>query len=116
MGSRLDQIKDWEALAKEAWYCAIKLARIRRVSERQLRRYFQERMHMTPHKWLHELRMRRAFELVRDKTPIKEVAGELGYKDPAHFTHDFKNYYGTPPSKCAFTRTELPPVFKNVRF
>ena len=42
--------------------------------------------------------MRLAVELIRDQTPLKVVAIDLGYKDPAHFTHDFNHYLGVCPS------------------
>lgn len=32
---------------------------------------------------------------------MKEVASELCYKDPAHFSHDFKEYFGITPTQCA---------------
>jgi hypothetical protein len=34
--------------------------------------------------------LRRAVELILGEMPLKMVAAELGYKDAAHFTHDFK--------------------------
>ncbi len=60
--------------------------------------------------------MRRAVELIRDQTPVKEVALELGYKDPAHFAHDFKDYFGVSPS--CFGLNPAPPVSsrQNVAF
>ena len=107
MGSCLEQIKDWSALAKAASYNATALAFKCRVSTRQLERFFQAKMGNSPHKWLRHLRMRRAVELICDQTSIKEVAAELGYKDPAHFTHDFKEYFGVAPSRY---HVKVPPA------
>lgn len=98
MSSRLEQIKDWSALAKTANYSATTIAFKCRVSTRQLERFFQTKMGASPHKWLRDLRMRRAVELICEQTTMKEIAAELGYKDPAHFAHDFKEYFGMPPS------------------
>jgi transcriptional regulator GlxA family with amidase domain len=116
MSSKLDQVTDWASLAKGASYKATFLAHSCEMSVRQLTRYFLEKKKCTPHKWLHELRMQRAVELVCDKTPLKVVSIELGYKDPAHFTHDFTNYFGMPPSKFAGRQPELNIPTRNVRF
>ena len=116
MSSRLDLIKDWPLLAKEARYCALNLAHTIQVSPRQLRRHFENQKWVTPHNWLHELRMHRAVELICDRTPIKDVWIELGYKEAAHFTHDFKMYFGVPPSKFTSNRSEFPAQAKNVPF
>jgi AraC family chitin signaling transcriptional activator len=116
MSSRLDQIKDLAPLAKNARYNATTLAKLCGVSPRQLHRHIETKHHTTPHKYLHELRMSRSLELVRDRTPIKEASIELGYKDPAHFTHDFTHYFGMSPSKFAEQQPELLPSVKNVRF
>lgn len=116
MSSRLDRVKDWSLFAKEARYCALNLARALDVSPRQLRRYFEIKNWGTPHNWLHKLRMRRAVELICDKTPVKDVWIELGYKEAAHFTHDFKMYFGVPPSKFTSDRLQPPAQAKNVPF
>jgi transcriptional regulator GlxA family with amidase domain len=107
MGSRLDQIKEWANLAKAARYNAQNLAQLCEVSSRQLRRYFKVKMQETSHNWLRTLRMSHATELIRVSTPIKIVAVELGYKDAAHFTHDFTDFFGAPPSR--FGRRDVCP-------
>lgn len=116
MGSRLDEIKDWALLAKAARYNAEALARLCEISPRQLRRYFKSSGRGAPHEWLHALRMRRAVELICDETPVKETALELGYKDPAHFTHDFTTHFGVSPSKFASAQAGHQPQSTNVRF
>lgn len=116
MSSRLDQFHTLALLAKEARYNVSKLARLCGVSPRQLQRHIEGKYQTSPHKWLHNLRMRRAVELVRDKTPIKEAWIELGYKDSAHFTHDFTHYFGLSPTKFSERQPELHLPVKNVRF
>jgi AraC-like DNA-binding protein len=86
------------------------------MSPRQLHRYFEDNSMKTPHKWLHDLRMRRAVELMCDRTSVKAAALELEYKDVAHFSHDFTKYFGVPPSKFTFTETEPSHQTENVRF
>lgn len=104
MGSRLDQTRDWVLLAKAARYNVQNLARLCDVSPRHLRRYFKGSRHDSPHTWLHVLRMRHAVELICDKSLVKEAALELGYKDPAHFTHDFAKQFGVPPAKYSLAQ------------
>ena len=101
MQSRLTRVKDWAGLAKSARYSTTALARICSVSPRQLERFFLAQMANSPHTWLRRLRMQRAIELIRDGAAMKEVALELCYKDSAHFTHDFKNFFGVAPSQFA---------------
>jgi AraC-like DNA-binding protein len=98
MSSCLDQITDWAELAKSRHYSAAKLASACGVTPRHLGRYFQAHHGEAPHRWLRALRMRLALESIRDQIPLKVVAIELHYKDPAHFAHDFKDYFGVCPS------------------
>ena len=100
MASALRQIRDWEQLAASAKYNVAKLADECMVSSRHLERFFATAFGTSPHKWLHSLRMRRALELLRDCSQVKEVAKLLGYKDATHLTHDFKTFFGIPPSKA----------------
>jgi len=44
------------------------------------------------------LRLQRAVNLIRRRIPLRDVSRKTGYKDAAHFTHDFKNYFGFCPS------------------
>jgi len=98
MRSRLKRVRDWEAFAQANNYCATSLAEICEISPRQLERFFQRQFGKSPHQWLHDLRMRRACELLRDGTTAKETAFLLGYKTPSHFTHDFKKSFGAAPT------------------
>ena len=50
---------------------------------------------------MHEIRIARAKELLMDATGIKETAAALGYKTPSHFSRDFKDTCGYPPSEHA---------------
>lgn len=107
MSSRLDKVKEWSHLAKDARYCALTLATVAGVSTRQLRRYFTDKHKTTPHKWLHELRMRRAVELLCESELVRVVSEILCYKDVTHFTHDFTAHFGICPSKFADRQPEL---------
>lgn len=96
----LARIEDWEPLAQECRYSVSKLARQRKVSVREFERFAREEFGRPPHAWLHSLRMKRALELLRDGSLVKEAADLLGYKTREHLGHDFKQYFGIPPSQC----------------
>ena len=116
MSSRLDLIRDWPQQAKVARYSASTLARICCVSPRHLNRYLQERMHQSTHNWLREMRMGKAVELITLKLPLKEAALELCYKNTAHFTRDFKDYYGVTPGQFLLQTTIQLADMVNVAF
>jgi len=74
------------------------LARACHVSVRTLQRHFQKHYDLTVSEWLHELRLEQARHQLATAESVKAVAYTLGYKRPSHFTRDFKEYYGMPPS------------------
>jgi AraC-like DNA-binding protein len=96
----LARIENWESLALACRYSVSELARKRKVSVREFERFALEKFGRPPHEWLHALRMKRALELLRDGSLVKETKDELGYKTRAHLSHDFKQYFGVPPSRC----------------
>lgn len=99
MSSRLQHITNWPELAHRSNYNAHELARLCEVSLRQLERFTRGVHGKTPHDSLREMRMRRALELICDRTAVKSVALSLGYKSAAHFSNDFKQFYGVAPSQ-----------------
>jgi AraC-like DNA-binding protein len=94
MSSCLDHVTDWAALDKGGNYCATRIASSCGVTPRQLERHIQAMGRPAPHRWFRDLRMCQAVELIRDRAPLKVVATDLGYKNPSHFAHDFKRYFG----------------------
>jgi AraC-like DNA-binding protein len=107
MNNRLQQTDNWPELAPVAGYRSRMLARLCKVSVRQLERFFVKKFNQTPHQWLRTTRLRRAVELLRDGSSVKETATLLKYKAVSHFTRDFKKWSGLSPSRFArhhFTR------------
>ena len=74
------------------------LARVCHVSLRTLQRHFRKHYNKTLSEWVRELRLDRARALLTTAESVKYVAFELGYKQPSHFTRDFKDRFGVPPS------------------
>src|ERR1700677_2032509 len=98
--SRLSRITDWPERAGAANYRVNKLAASCDVSSRQLQRFVQETLGLTPRKWMRDLRQKRALALLSDATSVKRVALDLGYSQTCHFSRDFKNAFGVPPSQA----------------
>lgn len=68
-------------------------------SRRQLQRAFAEVGHTTFRRHLAETRMRHAAELLSDRSlTVREIAGRVGYRQPAQFAKAFRRYMGTAPS------------------
>ena len=94
---RINSQTTWERLAREAHFRPQALAEAVGVSMRTLQRYFRARYDKTVTDWLRELRLNEAIKMVKSCDSVKEVAFELGYKQPSHFTRDFKKKFGVPP-------------------
>jgi len=95
----LTRIEDWPERAEAANYCVHTLAKQCGVSVRALERFFVGAMGKTPKCWLHDVRMKRARELLLDGSTVKETSILLAYHNPYHFSRDFKTLHGYPPSQ-----------------
>lgn len=59
---------------------------------------FHRQMGMAPHEWLTRARMEAAAMLLRTTMkPVHEVAEEVGYDDPFHFSRVFRRHAGVSP-------------------
>ena len=99
VSSRLDLITDWPERARKANWCVQELAEQCRVSARTLERHIRKRFGFCPHGRLVQLRMQQAVKQLLEGFTVKETAFELGYKNPHHFSREFKNHFGHPPSQ-----------------
>jgi AraC-like DNA-binding protein len=68
------------------------------VSPFHLTRVFRERTGRTLTEYLHGLRLRAAVDRLGDQ-PLTELAADLGYCSPSHFTDRFRATFGVPPSQ-----------------
>ena len=79
------------------------------TSRRQLQRCFEEHAGGSFRQSLARIRMERAAELLRTtRLPVREVAGHVGYRQPAQFAKAFARYKGEPPSR--FRARDAQPV------
>jgi AraC-like DNA-binding protein len=97
MVSRLSQVSNWEERAKDAAFNVSILSIRCGVSRRHLRNFIRDSFGIAPHQWMLRMRMELAAVLLRQGLYVKEVSGQLGFKQVAHFCREFKRYYGVPP-------------------
>lgn len=66
-------------------------------------RLFRQEMHTTPHKYLTNLRLQAAADILRVGTgrSVTEIARMCGYHDPLYFSRLFKKKYGVSPREYA---------------
>jgi AraC-like DNA-binding protein len=68
------------------------------IDQAYLCRLFRRFDHQAPYRYLRRLKMNSAAEQLRDpKKLVKEVALGVGFEDPFHFSHAFKNVFGVSP-------------------
>ena len=81
-------------------YSIMELARKSGLNDFKLKKGFKQVMGTTVFGYLNEVRMEKAKQLLCDeKRTVKDVADEVGYKNPHHFTVAFKKRYGVLPSQ-----------------
>lgn len=83
------------------------------ISERHLRRVFEDGIGMSPKEWLRQERMVTARKLLRSGTSIKEVAIDLGFTNAKMLSRDFLEYYGVRPTE--FQKKESDLILKAIR-
>ena len=76
-----------------------RVARRLATSRRQLQRAFAEAGNTSFRDELARVRMTHARELLAaNQIPVRQVAVEVGYHQPAQFAKSFRRYHGEPPS------------------
>lgn len=92
------------SIAREGEYKMSCLTERIGVSDRHLRRVFEEGLGISPKEWLRQERMVAARSLLRQGSPIKEVAIDLGFSTAKMFSRDFLLFHGVNPTE--FQRLE----------
>jgi transcriptional regulator GlxA family with amidase domain len=68
------------------------------TSRRQLQRVFEEIGETTFREHLTRLRMTRAAEMLGSPMAIRDIAQQVGYRQPAQFAKAFRRVHGVTPS------------------
>ena len=103
-------LPNWEDLATTCNYRLGELANLCHVSLRTLQRHFRKHYDTTLSDWMRQLRLDRARAMLAEADSVKFVAFELGYKQPSHFTRDFKQRFGVPPSALRWSLSLKAPL------
>lgn len=71
------------------------------VSPSHLSRLFQQTLGTSPMKYLERTRMNQARRLLLNThMRVSEVASEVGFEDPLHFSRAFHRVFGESPRAC----------------
>lgn len=77
------------------------LARICDMSVSSFHTHFKNITSHTPLQYIKKIRLSKAKDLlVKNDLKVVDVADRLGYDNPAHFSRDFKNYFGYSPKEA----------------
>ena len=87
------------SLASQSNYQPVKMARLCRVSLRQLERLFKVESGYTPRQWLRMQRLNRALLLLPKAQSVKQVAYLLAYAQIPQFCREFKARFGITPEQ-----------------
>lgn len=85
-------------MAREVVYHLPTLGARMGISDRHLRRVFEQGLGISPKDWLRQVRMVAARSLLREGSPIKEVAINLGFTNPSMFSREFQFFHGVRPT------------------
>jgi len=75
------------------------LAAVADLSPFHLNRVFRSAIGLPPHRYLEQLRVRRARALLGGALPLSQVALDSGFVDQSHFTRHFKRHFGVTPGQ-----------------
>lgn len=75
------------------------LSHIACMSKYNMIRLFKQAFGTTPHKYLHQLKMQHAKDLLQKRVSISEVTYTLGFADLPSFSKAFKAHYKISPSQ-----------------
>ena len=77
------------------------LARICDMSVSSFHNHFKKITSHTPLQYIKKIRLTKAKDLlVKHDYKVVDVADELGYDNPSHFSRDFKSYFGFSPKEA----------------
>lgn len=85
-------------MARECRFNATELCNRLGVSERHIRRIFEDGLGIGPKEWLRQERMVVARNLLREGSPIKDVATQLGFANYKNLNREFLAFYGVTSS------------------
>ncbi|MFA9487327.1 MULTISPECIES: AraC family transcriptional regulator [unclassified Mannheimia] len=77
-----------------------KMVEISHISRAQLMRIFKQKIGITPHAFVHNIRLQLAAMMLKNSSSsVLTIALSCGFLSETHFSKAFKNLYGTTPSR-----------------
>ncbi|MFZ6862022.1 helix-turn-helix domain-containing protein [Undibacterium sp. Ji67W] len=97
---RLETVLSWIQKNLSAELPIAELAQRAGVSAPHFRRLFLQAMGVTPHRYVLQLRLQRASELLtRTDFSIERIAQDCGFSSQSHLTASFKTAFGVTPAR-----------------
>jgi AraC-like DNA-binding protein len=94
-----ETLAEWDKLAIDRLFSVEIMAKKCHLSTRQLRRRSVASRGASPSSWMRALRMQQAAVLLLKNLRTKEIAGQLGFKNPSGFCRAFKVFYKLCPKE-----------------
>jgi len=95
VNSRLDQVKDWPAVATKAGFKIGSIAKQKNISVRNLRRFIRGRFGKSPKRWIDELRAAHAAAQLAEGQSAKATTIAVKYAHESSFCRFFKRVTGS---------------------
>ena len=81
-----------------ALFSPIEVAEACSINIRYMSRLFKKHGDITPHEYIMRLKLNKAGGLLlTTNLSVREVGYQIGFKDPYHFSRNFKNFHGVSP-------------------
>ena len=93
------RIKDYLHTYFDSKITLEQLSEVSGLSTYYLNRVFSKSIGIPPHKYLMNLRLNKAQELLKFKNSVTEVGYMVGFFDQSHFTRNFKSFLGITPKQ-----------------
>ena len=94
-----NRIKDYLHTYFDSKITLEQLSEVSGLSTYYLNRVFSKSIGIPPHKYLMNLRLNKAQELLKFKNSVTEVGYMVGFFDQSHFTRNFKSFLGITPKQ-----------------
>lgn len=94
-------MRDYARPITVAWLCATV-----GINEFTLKQRFRKLFNTSPHRFLTDIRMQKARELLQTGPHVSTVAYQVGYQHLSSFSAAFQRYYGYPSKSVAGPREQ----------